>query len=132
MFVVVDHFVPLRLVLPIRQFSSYSENKFVFTEGQPTPPPVDPCYPNFQCVKDGVCIARRLVCDFTPDCPGGTDEASDLCGYPCNFENGYCGYRNLLSDDYDWQRHSQGTPSAGTGPSTDASGNKTGSFFILT
>jgi len=99
--------------------------------GQPTPPPVDPCYPDFQCVKDKKCISRHFVCDFTPDCTGGTDEASNLCGYPCTFENGYCGFKNVLTDDYDWQRHSKGTASQGTGPSKDATGNATGIYAYL-
>eukprot|EP00795_Rhopilema_esculentum_P012712 gene12712-3431_t len=99
--------------------------------GQPTPPPVDPCYPNFYCVKDRKCISRRFVCDFTPDCTGATDEAPDMCGYPCSFQNGWCGYKNQLTDDYDWQRHSGGTASAGTGPSTDATGNKTGMYAYV-
>ena len=71
------------------------------------------------------------MCDFTPDCTGGTDETSDLCGYPCTFQNGYCGFSNVLTDDYDWQRHSQGTASQGTGPSTDATGNSTGVYVYL-
>ena len=92
---------------------------------------MDPCYPDFQCIKDKKCISRRFVCDFTPDCTGGTDETSDICGYPCTFENGFCGYSNILSDDYDWQLHSQGTASQGTGPSKDATGNATGMYAYL-
>eukprot|EP00794_Sanderia_malayensis_P017044 gene17044-18759_t len=99
--------------------------------GQPTPPPVDPCSPRFQCVKDKKCISRRFVCDYTPDCSDGADESPALCGYPCGFENGWCGYRNSHSDDYDWQIHSKGTPSLGTGPSSDATGNKTGFYAYV-
>ncbi len=78
------------------------------------------------CVKDKKCISRRLVCDFTPDCSDGADERKEICGYPCGFENGWCGYQNAHDDDYDWQLQNMGTPSLGTGPSSDATGNKTG------
>ncbi|KAK3721862.1 hypothetical protein QZH41_011498, partial [Actinostola sp. cb2023] len=46
----------------------------------------------------------------------------------CNFQNGTCTWRNLISpkDDFDWIIGSGGTPSSYTGPSTDRLGSKNG------
>ena len=94
--------------------------------GGPTPPPVDPCLPNFQCKLTGTCISRDLVCDFTPDCVGGTDEDNVTCGVPQGFENGFGAWVNAVSDNIDFRLNKGSTPSFATGPTTDARGDKDG------
>lgn len=37
----------------------------------------------------------------------------------CNFENGYCGWTQDKTDDFDWMRHANTTGTAGTGPYAD-------------
>lgn len=37
----------------------------------------------------------------------------------CNFEQGLCGFSNLLSDEFDWSRGQGSTTSRFTGPSSD-------------
>ena len=54
----------------------------------------------------------------------------DACPPPkyCDFEQNQCGWSNQgYGDDFNWLRHNGGTPSAGTGPSTDhTTGTKLG------
>ncbi|XP_022096408.1 MAM and LDL-receptor class A domain-containing protein 1-like [Acanthaster planci] len=40
-------------------------------------------------------------------------------GELCDFENGFCGYEQDKTDDFDWTLHQGHTPSQGTGPSND-------------
>lgn len=37
----------------------------------------------------------------------------------CDFETDTCSWKNVLGDNFNWTRDSGGTPSLGTGPSTD-------------
>ncbi|XP_076017204.1 MAM and LDL-receptor class A domain-containing protein 1 [Genypterus blacodes] len=53
----------------------------------------------------GECIEGIKVCDFTPDCAHGEDEAS--CPSECDFEAGSCGWYELSpGDGFDWVRGS--------------------------
>ncbi|XP_035475409.1 MAM and LDL-receptor class A domain-containing protein 1 isoform X3 [Scophthalmus maximus] len=66
-------------------------------------PPV--CPPSWFACGGGKCIKETKVCDFTPDCPHGEDEAS--CPSECDFEGGSCGWYELtLGDGFDWVRGS--------------------------
>ncbi|XP_057298293.1 MAM and LDL-receptor class A domain-containing protein 2-like isoform X2 [Hydractinia symbiolongicarpus] len=51
----------------------------------------------------------------------------------CDFENGRCGFKNIgQGDKFNWKRSNGGTPSYGTGPSTDhTTGTKLGSYFYI-
>ncbi|XP_022622767.1 MAM and LDL-receptor class A domain-containing protein 1 [Seriola dumerili] len=71
-----------------------------------TAPPRPVCPPSwFACGGVGDCIEESKVCDFTPDCPHGEDEAS--CPAQCDFEDGSCGWYELtLGDGFDWVRGS--------------------------
>ncbi|XP_076828220.1 MAM and LDL-receptor class A domain-containing protein 1 [Brachyhypopomus gauderio] len=58
----------------------------------------------FDC-GSGVCVDAKTVCDFTPDCPHGEDEAD--CSALCDFEAGSCGWHEFApADGFDWVRHS--------------------------
>ena len=47
----------------------------------------------------------------------------------CNFDQGsFCSFTNGRNDDFDWTIRSGSTPSRGTGPSSDVSGN--GNYLI--
>ena len=94
--------------------------------GAPAPPAIDPCLPKFQCRLSGQCIARTKVCDFYSDCPGSTDEEFSVCGYPQNFETSLEPWRNSKYETYEFQIWKGATQTSGTGPKTDATGNKDG------
>ena len=50
----------------------------------------------------------------------------------CDFETDVCGWTNVPGDNFDWTRDSTGTPSLGTGPSTDhTTGTKNGMGNIV-
>ena len=53
----------------------------------------------------------------------------------CDFETDMCKWSNIRGDEFDWRRDSGGTPSLGTGPSTDhttgtRNGLLLGSLFV--
>ncbi|XP_074214590.1 MAM and LDL-receptor class A domain-containing protein 1 isoform X2 [Camelus bactrianus] len=51
--------------------------------------------------EDAGCMSSSKVCDFTPDCPDGADEAS--CVSECDFEADSCGwFEAAAGDDFDW------------------------------
>lgn len=58
----------------------------------------------FSC-GDGQCISPDKLCDFTPDCSNGHDEAK--CFAVCDFERDNCGWFETASaDGFDWVRSS--------------------------
>uniref|UniRef100_A0A673AYJ2 MAM and LDL receptor class A domain containing 1 n=1 Tax=Sphaeramia orbicularis TaxID=375764 RepID=A0A673AYJ2_9TELE len=95
-------------------------------------PPADCLPPWFSC-GGGECIEESKVCDFTPDCPHGEDEAS--CPSKCDFEAGSCGWYELtLGDGFDWVRGSsmQVPPDYyGRPPPPDHSTNSTEGHFMF-
>lgn len=57
------------------------------------------------------------------------DVADGPCPPPkaCDFETDMCSWQNTAGDQFDWKRDSGGTPSLGTGPTTDhTTGTKNG------
>lgn len=42
-----------------------------------------------------------------------------VCNLDCAFEQDLCGFTQLMTDVFDWTRHSGSTPTAMTGPSAD-------------
>ncbi|XP_011487300.1 MAM and LDL-receptor class A domain-containing protein 1 [Oryzias latipes] len=71
----------------------------VSVESTSAPPPGF-CPPGYiVCEKEG-CYTSEQICDFTENCPDGTDERN--CGTSCSFENGRCGWKSSLADNFDW------------------------------
>ncbi|XP_066483744.1 MAM and LDL-receptor class A domain-containing protein 1 [Tiliqua scincoides] len=63
------------------------------------------CPPGFLQCKNGNCISSEKFCDFTLDCPDGSDEA--MCSATCDFETDSCGWLETANDDaFDWVRSS--------------------------
>ncbi|XP_050480798.1 ALK tyrosine kinase receptor isoform X2 [Bombus huntii] len=73
--------------------------------------------------KNGSCLNRTRVCDLTKDCADGEDEDGDCDKIPenarCNFEQGWCGWKNVPERPLNWTLHRGATPSEKTGPSYD-------------
>ncbi|XP_070842581.1 MAM and LDL-receptor class A domain-containing protein 1 [Chaetodon trifascialis] len=110
---------------------SFSPGCVTAPESTAPPPPV--CPPSWFACSSGRCIEESKVCDFTPHCPDGEDEAS--CPSNCDFEGGSCGWYELtLGDGFDWVRgssvevppHFYGHP-----PPLDHSTNSTDGHFMF-
>ncbi|XP_029935423.1 MAM and LDL-receptor class A domain-containing protein 1 [Myripristis murdjan] len=71
------------------------------TTQENTPPPLaGSCPSGFLPCANGRCFTSEQSCDFTDDCGDGTDEKD--CGTSCSFENGRCGWKSSLADNFDW------------------------------
>ncbi|XP_014036210.2 MAM and LDL-receptor class A domain-containing protein 1 isoform X1 [Salmo salar] len=70
------------------------------SEALETPPPSGSCpLGHLQC-ENGQCFLPDKSCDFIDVCGDGTDEKD--CGTSCSFENGRCGWKSSLADNFDW------------------------------
>ncbi|XP_051872139.1 MAM and LDL-receptor class A domain-containing protein 1 [Pristis pectinata] len=96
---------------------------------KPTPhPPTGSCPPNYLACQNGKCYQMEQSCDFLDDCGDNTDEKE--CGTSCTFEDGQCGWKNSLADNFDWIL-GQGS-FQGLRPANDRSlGNEKGHFLYL-
>ncbi|KAM3593244.1 uncharacterized protein V6R79_008413 [Siganus canaliculatus] len=65
-----------------------------------SPPPVASCPSDLFPCDNGRCFTSDEACDFTDNCGDGTDEM--LCGTSCSFENGFCGWKRSMADNFDW------------------------------
>ncbi|XP_030635015.1 MAM and LDL-receptor class A domain-containing protein 1 [Chanos chanos] len=65
-----------------------------------TPPPSGSCPLGSSQCDNGRCFRPEQSCDFTDDCGDGTDERD--CGTSCTFENGQCGWKRSLADNFEW------------------------------
>ncbi|XP_071341063.1 MAM and LDL-receptor class A domain-containing protein 1 isoform X4 [Trachinotus anak] len=112
---------------------SFSPGCVAVPESSAPPPPA--CPPSwFACGGGGGdCIEESKVCDFTPDCPHGEDEAS--CPSKCDFEDGSCGWYELtLGDGFDWVRGSSAEVPPdfyNTPPPLDHSTNSSAGHFMF-
>ncbi|XP_051984548.1 zonadhesin [Xyrauchen texanus] len=57
-----------------------------------------------------------------------TNSPAPICSINCDFESDICSWTQLLTDVFDWTRHTGSTPSPMTGPSFD---HTTGSGFYI-
>lgn len=73
--------------------------------------------------KVEVCIKSRQQCDINIDCDNKEDEMVNCEKIPfgglCDFESGWCGWRNSGKALMIWERHSGPTPTEKTGPDND-------------
>ncbi|XP_041817770.1 MAM and LDL-receptor class A domain-containing protein 1 [Chelmon rostratus] len=110
---------------------SFSPGCVTVPESSVSPPPV--CPPSWFACSSGKCIEESKVCDFTPHCPDGEDEAS--CSSKCDFEGGSCGWYELtLGDGFDWVRGSSAEVPPhfyGHPPPLDHSTNNTDGHFMF-
>uniref|UniRef100_A0ABM0H1S3 Deleted in malignant brain tumors 1 protein-like n=1 Tax=Saccoglossus kowalevskii TaxID=10224 RepID=A0ABM0H1S3_SACKO len=63
--------------------------------------------PQFTCLNSGECISEEHTCDYHHNCIDGTDEAHDLCDSrpgQCDFQDGFCSWKQSCHDDFDWKR----------------------------
>ncbi|CAH3118157.1 unnamed protein product [Pocillopora meandrina] len=60
------------------------------------------------------------------------DVADGPCPPPkaCDFETDMCLWKNTVGDDFNWQRDSGGTPSLGTGPSSDHTTGTSNGYYM--
>uniref|UniRef100_A0AAY4DRE8 MAM domain-containing protein n=1 Tax=Denticeps clupeoides TaxID=299321 RepID=A0AAY4DRE8_9TELE len=65
------------------------------TENEATPPP-----PSHGNCDNGGCFLPEQSCDFVDNCGDASDEK--FCGTSCSFENGRCGWKKSLADNFDW------------------------------
>jgi hypothetical protein len=101
------------------------------TDIVPHPTPPNPCGSGKQpCANGQQCVPLSNVCDFINFCSDGSDESN--CGQ-CNFENGLCGWQDMSSGKYAWERHNGSTPSPVSGPSSDHTygPNKVGNYMFI-
>ncbi|XP_043282880.1 ALK tyrosine kinase receptor isoform X2 [Venturia canescens] len=93
------------------------------------------CTGKFNC-KNGSCLNKSRVCDLTPDCADGEDEMADCDKIPetarCNFEHGWCGWRNRTDRVLNWTLNRGESGTIGTGPSYDHTyRNETGTYAVV-
>ncbi|XP_031836034.1 anaplastic lymphoma kinase isoform X3 [Nomia melanderi] len=89
----------------------------------------------FRC-KNGQCVNRTQVCDLKKDCDDGEDEIPECDKIPeharCNFEDGWCGWKNVPGKPLNWTLFRGPTPSDKTGPSFDHTyGNASGTYAYV-
>ncbi|KAM3929531.1 MAM and LDL-receptor class A domain-containing protein 1 isoform 2-T2 [Leptodactylus fuscus] len=71
------------------------------TEGFPKHRPgIGRCPVGFLECQNKNCYNPEKMCDFVDDCGDNTDEIQ--CGTSCTFENGMCGWKNSMADNFDW------------------------------
>ena len=108
------------------------------------------CKPN-PCKNGGTCVPLSVSCDgnsaacnpsknFICKCPLAF--TGDKCETPvnppvfkdkitCDFEHGFCHYKQRKNDDFDWTRKSEETPSGGTGPKFDHTTEREGYYVYI-
>lgn len=70
-----------------------------------------------------------------PSVPPPVEEGSfiphPVCNFDCTFEEDLCSFTQLMTDSFDWTRHSGSTPTAMTGPSADHTKGDIGHYLYI-
>ncbi|XP_038860475.1 IgGFc-binding protein-like [Salvelinus namaycush] len=70
-----------------------------------------------------------------PSVPPPVEEGSfvphPVCNFDCTFEEDLCSFTQLMTDSFDWTRHSGSTPTAMTGPSADHTKGDVGHYLYI-
>ncbi|KAM9458017.1 zonadhesin-like [Salvelinus alpinus] len=70
-----------------------------------------------------------------PSVPPPVEEGSfvphPVCNFDCTFEEDLCSFTQLMTDSFDWTRHSGSTPTAMTGPSADHTKGDGGHYLYI-
>lgn len=64
---------------------------------------------------DSFSYGNKLILTFT----NVSHVPCSVCNFDCTFEEDLCSFTQLMTDSFDWTRHSGSTPTAMTGPSAD-------------
>lgn len=86
----------------------------------------------FSCLS-GECIDKNLICDFSSDCPDGSDELNCAAYYErCDFErNNLCGWSQDENAEVKWVVTSGSTLNEDSGPGRDhTKGTDVGKYII--
>ncbi|XP_045115963.1 ALK tyrosine kinase receptor-like isoform X2 [Portunus trituberculatus] len=84
--------------------------------------------------RNGECIDEDSYCDITRDCVDGEDEKgceNHPLGSRCDFEEDWCGWKNLEDDQMDFKRHRGTTNDEHTGPSSDHTHKNDSGYYML-
>ncbi|KAM8802301.1 MAM and LDL-receptor class A domain-containing protein 1 [Rhynchonycteris naso] len=92
------------------------------------PPPTGHCLHGYWECKNGRCYKPEQSCNFIDDCGDSTDE--NECGSSCTFENGWCGWKNSLAENFDWVL-GLGSHQSLRPPKDHTLGNENGHFLYL-
>ncbi|XP_072266261.1 IgGFc-binding protein-like [Pyxicephalus adspersus] len=83
------------------------------------------------CENAGISVgdwSENTVCHISTTTTTPTPTVPDKCRFDCSFDEGFCNWKQSVSDNIDWTRWSGPTPSSYTGPSYD---HTTGNGYYL-
>ncbi|XP_068993762.1 ALK tyrosine kinase receptor isoform X2 [Neodiprion pinetum] len=129
---------PYRVVLEMTTpspNSSIAVDNIQLSECFPESPPLGvTCTDDMFRCSNGSCLNKTRICDLTADCAYGEDEMLECDKVPengkCNFEDGWCGWRNDPSLPLNWTRHRGPIPTERIGPSYDHTYRNTSGNYV--
>ncbi|XP_046731765.1 MAM and LDL-receptor class A domain-containing protein 1 isoform X3 [Silurus meridionalis] len=79
-------------------------------------------------IVHGKCGAVSMMPELEEPSPTNGGSSNTVCEINCNFDSNLCTWTQMLTDAFDWTRHSGPTPTSKTGPLSD---HTTGSGYYL-